>query len=426
MRSKEDYQKAIDASASLVDMCKYFNILPMGGNFDTMKHAIARYNLDTSHFINKVILHENHGKKFNRNKINKQILIATYGYACSNSECKLSTWDGERLVLQVDHIDGNNTNDAIENLRLLCPNCHSRTETFCMPSTLDNARSIVCECGKAKQRASKKCSDCIKPDKKLVLQKPKKYKKEVLENIVKDSVSYSDVLRKMGKKGGDSRAIIINAIHYYEIDTTHFTGQAWSKGKSIKDNPKSKQAWKNKLILERGYKCESCQNTHWINNTLIPLELEHIDGNNKNNVEDNLKLLCSNCHSQTKSWKRKKSALAKTEKICLDCDKVVLQKSERCLECYQKYRVKNSKPQNKSTYVYQGYSPKKNTCKCGAAKLKKSPQCEKCHKATLERIVWPSTEELIAMVEETSFLATARVLGVSDNAIRKRIKNHPV
>lgn len=39
-------------------------------------------------------------------------------------------WNGMTLTLQVDHVDGNNKNNNIENLRLLCPNCHSQTETW--------------------------------------------------------------------------------------------------------------------------------------------------------------------------------------------------------------------------------------------------------------------------------------------------------
>ena len=41
------------------------------------------------------------------------------------------TWRGKTLVLQLDHINGINNDNRIENLRFLCPNCHSQTDTFC-------------------------------------------------------------------------------------------------------------------------------------------------------------------------------------------------------------------------------------------------------------------------------------------------------
>lgn len=40
-------------------------------------------------------------------------------------------WNGKPITLQVDHIDGNSDNNTLENLRLICPNCHTQTETFC-------------------------------------------------------------------------------------------------------------------------------------------------------------------------------------------------------------------------------------------------------------------------------------------------------
>lgn len=45
--------------------------------------------------------------------------------------CGISEWQGNKLSLQLDHIDGNNKNNLVDNLRLLCPNCHSQTDTFC-------------------------------------------------------------------------------------------------------------------------------------------------------------------------------------------------------------------------------------------------------------------------------------------------------
>ena len=50
------------------------------------------------------------------------------GYACS--KCRISEWNNEPITLQVDHIDGNAGNNVPDNLRLICPNCHSQTPTF--------------------------------------------------------------------------------------------------------------------------------------------------------------------------------------------------------------------------------------------------------------------------------------------------------
>lgn len=46
------------------------------------------------------------------------------------SQCKITEWQGKRISIQLDHINGVNTDNRLENLRMLCPNCHSQTETF--------------------------------------------------------------------------------------------------------------------------------------------------------------------------------------------------------------------------------------------------------------------------------------------------------
>ncbi len=45
--------------------------------------------------------------------------------------CGISEWNGKKLSMQLDHIDGNCHNHKMDNLRLICPNCHSQTDTYC-------------------------------------------------------------------------------------------------------------------------------------------------------------------------------------------------------------------------------------------------------------------------------------------------------
>lgn len=65
---------------------------------------------------------------------------------------------------------------------------------------------------------------------------------------------------------------------------------------------------KKKILDEgiKGYKCESCELSTWLNQP-IPLELHHIDGNRTNNRIENYQLLCPNCHAFTNSYRGKNS-----------------------------------------------------------------------------------------------------------------------
>lgn len=59
---------------------------------------------------------------------------------------------------------------------------------------------------------------------------------------------------------------------------------------------------KIRIFHEQGCACNRCKNTTWQDQN-IPLELEHIDGNNQNHNRENLELLCPNCHALTDTWR---------------------------------------------------------------------------------------------------------------------------
>jgi hypothetical protein len=144
------------------------------------------------------------------------------------------------------------------------------------------------------------------------------YSKELLENICKNNYSYRQCLHQLGLKGsGGNYACIKKKIKEYDIDISHFTLQAWNRGKKIGhkrsleeylSNKQSITSWKLKRRLLKEnifeHKCCNCLQETWLNQK-IPLELHHIDGNHSNNNLENISLLCPNCHALTDNYRSK-------------------------------------------------------------------------------------------------------------------------
>lgn len=84
-------------------------------------------------------------------------------------------------------------------------------------------------------------------------------------------------------------------------------------------------AWQSKrvrVILEQDCKCLMCGISEWMG-VIISLEVDHTDGDNKNNCRENLRGLCPNCHSLTDTWRGKKSSKSKRQKQIDDLHKVM-------------------------------------------------------------------------------------------------------
>ena len=68
------------------------------------------------------------GQFFFPNRVLRRIIGLMRGYKCD--VCGLSSWNGKEVVLEVEHRDGNSENCSPDNVCLICPNCHSQTETY--------------------------------------------------------------------------------------------------------------------------------------------------------------------------------------------------------------------------------------------------------------------------------------------------------
>ena len=78
-----------------------------------------------------------------------------------------------------------------------------------------------------------------------------------------------------------------------------------TKPKILNNEVQRVQTLRRFLIEQRGYKCEWCGNNGFWRELPMSLEVDHIDGNRKNNFPNNIRLLCPNCHSQTDTFRSK-------------------------------------------------------------------------------------------------------------------------
>lgn len=135
---------AVGQSKSIRNVLILLGLIPAGGNYAQVKYAIERLGLDTSHFTG---MGWNVGLKFvPRQSVPLETLLVAnskvqsyklkkrlYASGLKQPMCELCGWaktsiDG-RIPLELDHINGDHSDNRIENLRILCPNCHSLQPT---------------------------------------------------------------------------------------------------------------------------------------------------------------------------------------------------------------------------------------------------------------------------------------------------------
>ena len=147
--------------------------------------------------------------------------------------------------------------------------------------------------------------------------KIKKYTKEWLEELCKNSYSYAEVLRKAGRaQGGGAQETLKKKIKEFQIDISHFTGQRWQNSPNFAEEKYSLETLfvnginVSNITLKRyidkynllEYKCSECGcNGEW-RGKILALQLHHKDGNRLNNTIENLTYLCPNCHAITDNY----------------------------------------------------------------------------------------------------------------------------
>lgn len=148
-QNKTEFQELVKRCSTLADILRTFNLHVGAGNYKTLRRRIEQENINIAHIPTGINSNKNR-KPFGIDKITiplEKILVENSTYNTGKNikrrlfkagllhnkcyECgQLPFWNNKPLVLQLDHINGVNTDNRIENLQILCGHCHSQTKTF--------------------------------------------------------------------------------------------------------------------------------------------------------------------------------------------------------------------------------------------------------------------------------------------------------
>jgi hypothetical protein len=197
--------------------------------------------------------------------------------------------------------------------------------------------------------------------------------------------------------------------------------------------------WKEGLLEK---KCSICgTKDEWQGKKLVHV-LDHINGISDDHRLENLRLLCPNCNSQTDTFCGKNATGKRvpiTDKELIDGMKKSYSISDtlrnlnivhnahhygRCKKLIEKYNIIFLKRERE---YRRKLKPK--ICLCCGKQFQPVDSSRifcshECSQKSQQKIKWPSVSVLKKLVEQTSYVEVGRRLGVSDNAVRKRIRNH--
>lgn len=179
--SDQQIREAVIENISIAGVMRSLGMSENSSSSHThLSKRIKSLNIDTSHFLGLRANRGVHWKGGSKPRKPEEILVLKTGGRREHSkairnalvaigrkeecECGLGlSWHGKPLVLQIEHINGNNLDDRPENLTFLCPNCHSQTDTWGSRKQRKPKKTFTCSvCGiiRGRKAISGKCYKC--------------------------------------------------------------------------------------------------------------------------------------------------------------------------------------------------------------------------------------------------------------------------
>jgi hypothetical protein len=142
--TEEELRDAVRCAYSIAEVCRKLQIKAAGGNYTTLKQKFKIWNIDTSHFrgqgwnvgltfkpnpkkpLSEILVK---GSNYQPYKLKRRLLSESVLSPFCNC-CGRTKWIDQQIPLELHHINGQRSDNRLENLELLCPNCHALTENY--------------------------------------------------------------------------------------------------------------------------------------------------------------------------------------------------------------------------------------------------------------------------------------------------------
>ena len=206
----ERIKEVIPQCINFTEVLEMLSIPRQGNNSNTLKRLLDENNIDYSHFTGRARVYNNTSTSINEylsnrvkitsGKLRKKLLAeGLKENQCAI--CGITKWHGKPIVCQLHHIDGNNQNNNLENLQILCPNCHSQTENYCGSANVNKTKYYCKDCGKEINKGSVYCTICSHKHTRKVKDRPSK------EKLLQDFKELKSFVKIGAKYGVSDNAI---------------------------------------------------------------------------------------------------------------------------------------------------------------------------------------------------------------------------
>lgn len=236
--SDDEFIQIVKLSTSYMDLSKKLGYNSCSGDLiATFKKRIEQLNIDTSHFNRVERIDRNEDNIFIENSTASQKTLRRWyvkgeytPYVCSICG-QLSEWQGKPLTLILDHINGNNHDDRLDNLRWVYPNCNQQLSTTGARNIkkISLKKLYYCvDCGKEISSRSTRCFKCYQKNK-VIPQGQMLVSREELKDLIR-----STPFTQIGKRFGVSDNAVRKWCDKYHLprrssEIKKYSNEDWSK-----------------------------------------------------------------------------------------------------------------------------------------------------------------------------------------------------